>query len=62
MNLKTKCAALTCFGSVIKDDGNSGQEVADSKGEEVERKILNRAENEQSSDGGPGGEGREGGR
>lgn len=55
MNLKTKCAALTCFGSVIKDDGNSGQEVADSKGEEGERKILNRAENEQHSDGGRGG-------
>lgn len=55
MNLKTKCAALTCFDSVIKGDGNSGQEVADSKGEEGERKILNRAENEQHSDGGRGG-------
>lgn len=55
MNLKTKCAALTCFDSIIKDDGNSGQEVADSKSEEVKIKILNRAENEQNSDRGEGG-------
>lgn len=55
MNLKAKCAALTCFDSVIKGDGNSGQEVADCKGEEGERKSLNRAENEQNSDGGRGG-------